>query len=97
MGISHLKKIERMFQSNPNVEYTKSYIQNKLNMNYNTICEAIDYLFFAKKIEKTKKGFKLKKLNIHSQQNSRIEADTLRWWVYNCVTATAQAVRRTGE
>lgn len=59
MGIKHLKQIDLMFQSNPNVEFTKTRISKKFNIDYNTVCEAIDYLFFAKKIEKTDKGFKL--------------------------------------
>lgn len=55
MGVKHLRQIQDLFMKNPESTYTKTQIRNELGINFNAVCESLDYLVYWKHIWKTKK------------------------------------------
>lgn len=71
MGLKHLKKIEKLFENNPDGFFTQSYFTNYENISYNTALACLQYLWEHKKIELTPKGYKLKKSMKDGTNNKR--------------------------
>ena len=53
--LRHLRKIENLFKQHPKKEFSKTEIRDILNIDYNTVLNALTYLL-DKKVIKLKKG-----------------------------------------
>ena len=67
MGIQHLRKIQKIFEESPGIEFSQSWFTNNASIDYNQVLLALQYLWENGKIELTSEGKYILKNIYHSK------------------------------
>ena len=51
MGIKHLTEITKMMSDHPDKEFSRTYLRDILNINYNSVLDSLFFLIMMKKVK----------------------------------------------